>query len=256
MQEATVQVKGGELFYASGGQGAPLLLLHSLGFSSEAWRYVIEPLSERFTVYAVDLIGHGDSSKPDKDYEIPHYTESIVEFMDSIGINKARIIGNSIGAMISIEMSVSFPERVVKQVLVGCPSLENIWDRLRVLMFFASLRYYPDGNPKPLTMEELKVSFAHPTKEILERANRLRTKAGLWCQKAQIAVALWDIKSRLPLVNCPTLIVSGSKDFACKQDKLLRQNIRGAKYALIEDTGHLPQIDDPEAFLKAVSSFL
>jgi pimeloyl-ACP methyl ester carboxylesterase len=57
-------------------------------------------------------------------------------------------------------------------------------------------------------------------------------------------------------VSCPTLIIFGSKDFLREKEQVLLQNIRGAQYALIEDAGHLPQIDAPDAFLKPVMEFL
>ena len=255
MKEGTVHTKDGKLFYRFEGQGEPLILLHSLGVSSESWRHVIEPLSRKFSLYTVDLMGHGNSDKPNRNYEIYNYAESVVELMDALEISEARVIGNSIGAMISLEMSVSFPERVVKQVLVGCPAWETAWERMERLMLSA-LGYDATGNPKPLTIDNLSLSYAHPTMQILEWVNNLRAKAGLWCKRALIAVALWDIVPKLPMVKCPTLIIFGSKDFLREKEQVLIQNIRGAKYALIENAGHLPQIDAPEAFLKPVLEFL
>lgn len=255
MKEDAVRVKDGELFYRLVGRGEPLILLHSLGLSSESWQYVMEPLSKKFAVYAVDLMGFGDSDKPDRNYEIHHYANNIVEFMDLLDIGKARVMGNSIGAMIALEMSASFSNRVAKQVLVGCPAWRNAWDRLERLMLGA-LRYDVEGNIKPMTRDDLNLSYTHPTTELLEWVNNLRAKAGIWCKRAQIAVALWDIMPKLPMVSCPTLILFGDKDVLREQEQLLIQGIRGAKYALIEDAGHVPQIDAPKAFVDTVLEFL
>ena len=255
MKEAMVPVKDGRLFYTLAGQGDPVILLHSLGSSSESWRQVIEPLARKFSVYAVDLMGHGNSDKPDKNYEIYDFAESMIQLMDGLGISQARVVGNSIGAMISLEMSVSFPQRVTKQVLVGCPAWETAWERLERLMFFAH-RLDVEGNPKTMMMGDISQTYAHPTTEILEWVNHLRAKTGIWCQKAHIAITLWDIIPRLPMVNCPTLILFGDKDILRDKEHVLTQGIRGAKYALVEDAAHLPQIDAPEAFLKPVMEFL
>ena len=86
MKETAVQTKDGKLFYRFEGQGEPLILLHSLGVSSESWRHVIEQLSRKFSVYAVDLMGHGNSDKPDKNYEIYQYAENVIELMNALGI--------------------------------------------------------------------------------------------------------------------------------------------------------------------------
>ena len=129
MKEATVQLKDGKMFYKTEGQGEPLVLIHSIGLSSELWDGVSKALSEKFTVYNIDMIGHGNSDKPDMRYEIHHHAESIIEFMDKVGIKKANIIGSSIGALISIEMSSAFPDRVIKQVLAATfisPSLPSL----------------------------------------------------------------------------------------------------------------------------------
>ena len=256
MKEGTVSTRDGELFYRFGGQGEPLLLLHSLGVSSEAWRCVTEPLSSKFSLYAIDLMGHGDSDKPDKNYEIYDYAESIVEFMDVLGINQARVVGNSIGAMISVEMSASFPQRVVKQVLAGCPAWETAWQRMERLIFLSSQRYDAEGNLKPMTMDGLRLAYTHPTPELLEWVNNLQSKTGAWFKKGQIAVVNWDIMPKLSLVKCPTLVIFGDKDMLREQEHVLTRGIKGAQYALIEDAGHLPQIDAPEAFLKPVLEFL
>lgn len=255
MKEAMVRVRDGNLFYKSKGRGEALLLLHSLGTSSEAWHHIIGPLAEKFSVYAIDLMGHGNSDKPDKNYEICDYANNVIQFMDALGISKARIIGNSIGSLLSLEISASSPQRIVKQVLVGCPTWETAWQRMEKLMFLA-LMYDAQGKPKPITMDDLILSFAQPSTEILEWMNNLRAKTGLWCKRALIAVCLYDIMPKLPMVSCPTLIVFGSKDILREKEQVLTRNIKGAEHVLIENAGHLPQIDAPGDFLKTVIRFL
>lgn len=255
MKEATVRVKDGDLFYRFAGQGEPLILLHSLGLSSESWDRVAEQLSSRFSLYAVDIMGHGNSGKPDRNYRIYDFAENVVEFMDALGIDRAMVVGNSIGAVISIEMSVSFPQRVIKQVLVGCPAWETEWERMERLVI-AAPRYNSKGEQKPMTMEALRLSFAYPNSELLEWVNGQRAKAGLWCKKAHIAITLWDVMPMLPRVACPTLVLFGSEDTLRERERVLLDGITGVKYALIEDAGHIPQMEAPEAFLKPVMEFL
>jgi len=226
MKEAKVPVRDGSLFYRQDGMGEPLLLIHSLGLSSDAWRHVMGPLAQKFSVYAVDLMGHGDSDKPDKRYEIHDYAAGIVEFMDKLGISQAKIIGNSIGGSIALEIAAAYPKRVVRQILVGCPAWPDTWSRVEPLLLYG-LRFDINGLPKPTNVEQLTLSYVHPSQEILEWTNRLRDKAGIWCKKAHVALALYDIVPRLAKVKCPTLVMFGNKDLLRANEQLLVKVLRG-----------------------------
>jgi len=237
------------------GSGDPLILIHALGLSSELWEPVLEPLSGKFAVYAIDLMGHGDSDKPELNYEVIDHAKRIVEFMDQLRIERARIIGSSIGAMISIDMSVYFSERVLKQVLVACPIFTDRWDMLEKLMWM-SARYDPEGNPIPQTLEQMKFIYANPTQEITDWSNRLKNKAGKWCKKSQIAVALWETFNKLNEIDCPTLVLYGTEDLLISGEDTLLSRIRNAESFRMKGVSHFPQLEDPDTFAKAVLKFL
>lgn len=255
MKEGRVKVRDGEMFYRQQGEGEPLILIHSLGLSSELWIPVMGPLSSRFSVYAVDLIGHGDSDKPNLNYEVIDHARSITEFMDELRIDKARIVGSSIGAMICIDISVHFPERVLKQVLVACPIFTSRWKSLEELMWL-SYRYDLEGNPIPQKVEQMQFIYANPTQEITDWTNRLKNKTGIWCKKDQIAIALWETSKELDRIACPTLVLFGTKDALIANEKNLLDGIRGCKSFRIEGVSHFPQKEDPEAFAEGVLKFL
>jgi len=255
MKEGKVKIRDGEMFYRQQGSGEPLILLHAMGLSSELYIPVMDALSEKFDVYAVDLIGHGGSDKPDLNYEVLDHARCITEFMDELGIEKARILGSSIGAMIAIDMSVYYPQRVVKQVLAACPMFPSRWKNLEDLMWLAS-RYDADGNPIPQTVDQMKFIYAHPTQEIADWTNRLKATAGKWCKKNQIAIALWETGKELNRIECPTLILFGVQDGLIANEKLLVEGIKNAKLVHMEGVSHFPPKEDPEAFVKAVLDFL
>lgn len=256
MKESAVQIKDGKLYFRQAGNGEPVILIHSIGLSGELWQHVIGPLSQKFTVYAIDLMGHGDSDKPDKCYEMKDFAGNIIEFMDKLGIKRARLVGSSIGAMISIEISATHPELVQKQVLVACPVFENAWERLESVMFMAK-RYDENGISKPLTIEELRRGFyVNPTPEIVDWANRLRAKAGIWCKRDQITIGLWDIKPLFKNICCPTLIIFGKHDNLYSKSGDLQRAIKNSELAIMEDAAHFPMIDDPGTFINIILKFL
>ena len=255
MKAGKVEVTDGELYYRQQGEGRPLILIHSLGLSSELWLPVLEPLSDKFSVYAVDLMGHGDSDKPDLNYEVIDHARCLTEFMDVLQMDRAAIIGSSIGAMISVDLSVYFPARVEKQVLVACPIFSSRWKSLEDLMWLAS-RYDPEGNPLPQNIEQMRFIYARPTQEITDWTNRLKSKAGKWCKKDQIAVTLWETSKKLDQIDCPTLVVYGTQDALIANEKVLLDGIKQVESVRIEGVSHFPQKEDPEAFVDSVLGFL
>jgi len=254
MEKQSARLDEGQISYLSAGQGPPLLLLHSLGVSSDAWKEVLAPLAEDYTVCALDMLGHGDSSKPPRNYLIEDYAQNVVAFADQLGFEKILLCGNSVGALVALEVAASHPERVPALVLVGCPGW-NAWDRLERIMLSA-LSYDIEGNPLPVSKEQLEMTFTQVTPELMEWMSQQRGKAGPWMKKTMIAIGLYDVISRLALVRCPTQVLFGSKDLLREQEKVLLGGIPGAKHALVENAGHLPQIDNPPAFLKEVRAFL
>ena len=254
MKKLSIKLDEGKLSYLTGGQGPPLLLLHSLGVSSEAWSRVIEPLSQSYSVYAWDMLGHGDSDKPPRNFLIEDYARNLVHFTDKLGLEHIILCGNSVGALIALEVAASYPEKVKSIILVGCPCWDA-WGRLERLLLSAS-NYNSEDKPVPVTKEQLATSYTRVTSELIDWVNQQRAKAGLWMKKTMIAISLYDAVPKLPLVRCPTLVIFGSEDLLREREKVLLEGISGAKHALVPDAGHLPQIDNPQGFLQEIKQFL
>jgi pimeloyl-ACP methyl ester carboxylesterase len=254
MEKSILHLDWGKIAYWAGGQGENLLLLHSLNLSAEAWGKVTEPLSRSYRIYAWDMPGHGDSDKPPKNYLVEDYARDVVGFMDRLSIDSAIVCGNSVGALIALELAASSPRRVAKLILVGCP-VRDPWERLERLTL-ASLTFDVEGNPRPFSLADLTVTFPHPTPDLLQWFNRQRGRAGLWVKKTLIAVTLYEVIPKLTQVKCPTLVLFGEQDIFRDRDKLLLQKIKGARSAIIQDGGHVPQVDKPQEFLREVSRFL
>jgi len=116
----TVQVNGHTIFYTMKGEGRPLLLIHGYGAGMWVWEKQIEALSQSYRVYGLDLIGHGFSDRPKIPYTPEAYIYFLRDFMDGVGIEKATLIGNSMGGGIAWAMAILFPERVDRLILIDC----------------------------------------------------------------------------------------------------------------------------------------
>src|SRR5262245_11231896 len=107
-----VTVLGFKLHYLEAGRGAPVVLLHGLGGDGSRWARSIEPLARDFHVFAVDQIGFGQSDKPLANYHTGMLAEFLVDFLKAVGVPKASLVGNSMGAGVALYAAARFPEVV------------------------------------------------------------------------------------------------------------------------------------------------
>src|SRR4030042_2778543 len=116
----TIEINGHTIFYTVKGEGKPLLLIHGYGAGIWVWEKQIEVLSQFYRVYALDLIGHGFSDRPKIPYSPETYIHFFRDFMDGVGIEKATLVGNSMGGGMAWAMAILFPERVDRLILIDC----------------------------------------------------------------------------------------------------------------------------------------
>jgi pimeloyl-ACP methyl ester carboxylesterase len=105
-------------------------------------------------------------------------------------------------------------------------------------------------------METLKQSYTHVSPEFLKKVNEDLRKVGVWSYKTSIALNNYDIVSALGKIKAKTLIVFGEKDMLRSKENAIKNYIKDSELVLIPDAGHVPQMDNPEAFLKVVQPFL
>ena len=254
----TVQTPEGNIHYVKRGNGYPLVMLHPLGTSTWAWSTVIDGLSQQYTCYAFDMLGHGESDKPSRHFNIPDYANALDHACQILNIHRGHYVGNSVGAVLATEMAASFPERMDKLVLVGCPVSDCRTAPQRLQN--SAHNYDENGLPKPRTFEETKAtgtSFTNPKPEWIEAMNWTRAQAGVWVKNLMEALSYYDIMSRLPQVKAQaTMVMYGEHDPLRVYEELLHNNIAKATKVVLPGLGHIPQIEDPEAFIGALLPFL
>ncbi len=253
----TVPTPEGEMHYVKKGSGYPLVMLHPLGTSTWAWHTVINSLSQHYTCYAFDMLGHGESEKPQRHFNIPDYALALDHACQLLNIHRGHYVGNSVGAILATEMAASFPERLDKLVLVGCP----VWDAYTAKQRLqeSAAGYDDQGLPKPRSLQETKegTTFAQPQQEWVDAMNGTRAQAGVWVRKLMEALAHYDVMSRLPRIQASsTLVMYGEVDRLRDGEDLLHNNIVNASKVVLPGLGHIPQIEDPEAFIGALLPFL
>src|SRR3954464_5125467 len=109
--------------YRRAGWGPVIVLIHGITGSSDTWEDVIEPLAERYTVVAPDLLGHGASAKPRGDYSLGAYASGLRDLLSALGHDKGTIVGQSLGGGVAMQMAYQFPDRCERMVLVSSGGL-------------------------------------------------------------------------------------------------------------------------------------
>ena len=117
------ELHGQQVSYRQLGSGPPLLLLHGITSSSEAWRDVLPALAAHYTVIAPDMLGHGASAKPRGDYSLGSFASTARDLLIALGHERATIVGHSLGGGIAMQFCYQFPERVERMVLVSSGGL-------------------------------------------------------------------------------------------------------------------------------------
>ena len=118
-----VTLHGHKVGFQAAGEGPLLVLLHGITSTSEAWRTVMPQLSERYTVIAPDMIGHGRSAKPRGDYSLGAYAAGVRDLLGVLGFERATIVGHSLGGGIAMQFSYLFPEYIERMALISSGGL-------------------------------------------------------------------------------------------------------------------------------------
>ena len=121
MQRGYVTTGLGQIHYQVQGDGETILLLHQTGISSEEYAAVGPLLAEGYHVVAPDIPGHGSSDVPPAGFSIEQHAQALVEFVDALGVGQFHMVGHHVGSRLAAEIAASYPQRVTRLVLSGCP---------------------------------------------------------------------------------------------------------------------------------------
>jgi len=269
----TTQVKGEHLAYLDVGEGRPVIVIHGFGGSMWQWEHQQVPLSSAFRLLTPDLIGSGLSAKPDIEYRPDEMLDYFVAFMDALNIQRAALVGNSMGAGLAIGMALEHPDRVSKLVLIDgfpahvrerltSPSIQRALDT-PAPSWLASLGNWLFGG---LMIESVLKEMVHDpallTPAVVERSNRNRQRPGVMrpLMTARGTLPLWETgyAKRIGQIRHPTLIVWGEEDrvFPIAVGEELHRTITGSSLVRIPNAGHIPQWEQPDLVNPAMIDFL
>ena len=265
-----IDVAGIRTHYVVAGEGPPLLLLHGLGASLIAWMSNIDALSQKFTVYALDIPGRGDSDKPNIDYRVPTGARFIREFMEILGIERASLAGCSMGGMVALRTALDYPDRVEKLVLVDAAGLgrEMCWYvRIVSLPLVGEVLERPSLGGTRASLKNILYNHSLIQDGFLQEIYRTRKLPGAKQAVLKMirgAVGLrgvhkqWIMTEHLKNLDIPVLIVWGAQDRIIPVHHAYNaaREAPDVELFIFDECGHWPQLEKAHEFNKVVLDFL
>jgi 3-oxoadipate enol-lactonase len=250
-----------ELAYEARGSGPPVLFVQGLGYGGgRGWGPAPELLAGDFLVVSYDNRGFGGSDRPAGPYTVAQLAGDAAAVLDAAGLERAHVVGVSLGGMVAQELALSRPERVDHLVLVSTtPGTRGhpMPERTMRLMLEA-----PGLAPAVAVRRFVENALADGApEELVERVVAYRTAnppdlAG-W-QAQALAGATFDALGRVAGIAAPTLVVHGTEDAVVdsRNGDLLAESIPGARLELLPRCGHLASWEQPERFAALLREFL
>jgi len=250
------------------GDGPPVVLLHGLACGKRMWFHQTLALRSRFRVITYDQRGHGLTDAPAvaTDYSAGHLARDLVGVLDALKIERAAIVGFSLGGGPALALAAGKPERVSRLVLadVGAGADEPLkieWMARRWLKLIG--QGAADELVCDLLRSELFKVYARRNarcREHMAALIRATPITGLRFTLSEVLAkrkSLFRLTGPLKSVRAPTLIVVGQHDYNCtKAARFLAQTIPNASLKIIEDSGHMSPLEQPAAFSAALMEFL
>ncbi len=259
-------ILGDRIVYYDRGSGPALVLLHGMFGDHLDWEPVLAPLSATYRVIAPDLPGFGASDKPDRDYTPEFFVESLHELLMALDIPGFTLVGNSFGGSISILYTIAHPERVGSLVLVSSGGMRSYSDGevAHVQQRFSedNVRAITPSVQRMMLVPIFARESDHRERYLEKQAAKLSqpdfsSYARSLSRAACMAFPLF-LRKRLAEIDCPTLLLWGDADVVFPP-ALARKAVEGlpnGRLTLLPDCGHVPQLDDPEAFVLAIRDFV
>jgi pimeloyl-ACP methyl ester carboxylesterase len=278
MTLATVELlpwHGRHLAVRRAGTGPSVVLIHGMAGSLTTWDPVFDDLARTCDVIAVDLPGHGASSRMRGDYSLGSMAASVRDVLDTLGVQRATIVGHSLGGGIAMQFMYQFPERCERLVLVGSGGLgREVTPMLRALTLpGAGLALAAGARVRHQRHVLAAARFVRPVagrvwNDLPYMLRQMATlddpetrRSFLKTIHAVIEVGGQGINAtdRLHLAaGLPTLIVWGEKDrmIPSSHGHAAADLIHGCRFELVPGAGHYPHEDDPERFARLLGDFI
>lgn len=258
--------QGKEVFYLSEGTGEPLLLLNGVMMSTKSWAPFVPELSAAFRLIRVDFFDQGQSAKlVGETYTQARQVELLSALLDHLELPSAFVVGISYGGEVALQFSIRYPNRVRRLILLNACAYTSPWlkDIGRGWIAAGDTRngqaYYQTTIPiiySPVFYES-KLDWMKKREGVLVP---LFSDPGFLDQLKRLILSAesFDVREKLALVACPTLIVSAEMDYLTpiRDQEYLFRHIVGSDWVKLPEAGHASMYEKPLLFVSLVKGYL
>lgn len=266
----SIRVNGIDLHYEETGQGTPLVFVHEFAGEARSWRAQLRFFGRRYRAIAYDARGYPPSDVPEDPaaYSQDQAVEDIRGVLDALGIDRAHVCGLSMGGYATLHFGLRYPGRALSLVVGGAGYGSGPGDRERFQQDVRETvrRFREEGmagvadvytkgptrvqfmDKDPLGWQEFRDLFAAQS-----ALGHALTMQGVQLTRPSV----YELKAGLEALEVPTLVITGDEDEPCLDPALfLKRTIRSAGLVMLPKSGHTINLEEPEAFNRAVLDFL
>jgi len=242
-----------------GKEGAPWLVLsHSLACSVRMWDPQVEAFQSRFRILNYDMRGHGASSAPQGPYTLDMLADDVLGLLAFLRIKQASYCGLSIGGMIGQTLALKAPGSFTKMVLADTthtqpPEALKQWEERIAIAKSKGMAGLVDGTMERWFTEPYRKRNSPEFQKIRDLVLKTPVAGFVGCGQAIMKL---NTTARLKDIKLPVLAITGEQDGAAPGTKYIGEHVPGAKYVGIPQAAHIANIEQPEAFNRALREFL
>jgi len=249
------------------GSGEAVIFLHGTSGHLEAFSRNLRSHSEEYACHAIDMLGHGWTGKPHYPYEIPRYSKHLLDYLDAVGVERAHIVGESLGGWVGARTALDHPERIASLQLLcagGTVARPEVMERIRT-----STKQAVVTDDISLTRKRMQLLMADPadaTEELVEVRHAIYHQPefvanieNLLClQEMEVRQRNLLSTADLNALTVPTLVVWGrANPFGdVPEAKAMHEAIPGSSLELFDECGHWPQHEKADLYNPLSLEFL